>query len=88
MCVLFKIARRMVMKRGQLVAYLKSIARKFKLLLKEEIQMADMYVALIMNKRRTIDQVPAQWKDPVMADLTALGMDGYGNPLSAEPVKQ
>ncbi|MEK6452627.1 CD1375 family protein [Caldifermentibacillus hisashii] len=43
--------------------------------------MVDLYVALIINKRRTIDQVPAQFKDAVLADLNALGLDGYGNPL-------
>lgn len=45
------------------------------------INMVDLYVALIINKRRTIDQVPAQFKDAVLADLNALGLDGYGNPL-------
>lgn len=43
--------------------------------------MVDLYVALIINKRRTIEQVPAQFRDPVMADLTALGLDGNGNPI-------
>lgn len=43
--------------------------------------MVDMYVALIINKRRTIDQVPTQYKEPVLADLTALGLDGFGNPV-------
>lgn len=46
--------------------------------------MVDMYVVLILNKRRTIDQVPAQWRDLVLADLTAIGVDGYGNPLPVE----
>lgn len=45
------------------------------------INMVDLYVALIINKRRTIDQVPAQFKDAVLADLNALGLDGYGNPI-------
>lgn len=30
---------------------------------------------------RTIEQVPAQWRELVLADLTAIGVDGYGNPL-------
>lgn len=47
--------------------------------------MVDMYVALVINKRRTIDQVPTQYKEPVLADLTALGLDRYGNPLPTEP---
>ncbi|WHH58325.1 CD1375 family protein [Petroclostridium sp. X23] len=46
--------------------------------------MVDIYVALIINKRRSIDQVPAQLKDAVLADLTVLGLDGYGNSISAE----
>lgn len=43
--------------------------------------MVDVYVALIVRKRRTIDDVPPQLKDAVMAELTALGLDGNGNPL-------
>jgi hypothetical protein len=69
---------------GQLNECLKNIVNKLELLLRRKIQMVDMYVALIINKRRTIDQVPAQYKDAVLADLTALGVDGYGNPLPTE----
>jgi hypothetical protein len=43
--------------------------------------MVDVYVALIIKKRRTIEQVPAQLKDAVLAELNALGLDGNGNPL-------
>lgn len=43
--------------------------------------MIDLYVALIVAGRRTIDQVPARFRDAVLADLAALGLDGYGNPL-------
>ena len=43
--------------------------------------MVDVYITLIVNKRRTIDQVPAQLKSDVLAGLNALGLDGYGNPL-------
>lgn len=46
--------------------------------------MVDVYVALIINKRRTIEQVPAQLQAAVLAELNALGLDGYGNPLNAE----
>jgi hypothetical protein len=46
--------------------------------------MVDIYVALIVNHRRTIDQVPVQLKTEVLADLAALGLDGYGNPLPSE----
>lgn len=47
--------------------------------------MVDMYVALVMNHRRQIPaggplpMVPVNYSDAVMADLTALGLDGYGN---------
>lgn len=47
--------------------------------------MVDLYVALIVNKRRTILQVPTQFREEVMADLKALGLDGNGNPLPIEP---
>ena len=43
--------------------------------------MVDMYLALVINHRRTINQVPTQFRDAVMADLTALGLDGNGNPI-------
>jgi hypothetical protein len=46
--------------------------------------MVDLYVALIVNKRRTIDQVPTQFKEPVLADLNALGLDGNGDPIVTE----
>jgi hypothetical protein len=49
--------------------------------------MVDLYVALIINKRRTIEQVPTQFQEAVMADLTALGLDGNGNPLPIEPIE-
>lgn len=42
------------------------------------MEMVDLYVALIVNKRRTIGQVPTQFRDAVMTDLTALGLDGNG----------
>lgn len=47
--------------------------------------MVDLYVALIINKRRTISQVPVQFQTAVLADLKALGLDGNGNPLPVEP---
>ena len=43
--------------------------------------MVAIYVALIIYKRRTIETVPAQLRDAVSADLTALGLDGNGNPI-------
>ena len=43
--------------------------------------MVDLYVALIIAGRRTIDQVPAKFRQAVIADLNALGLDEYGNPL-------
>lgn len=43
----------------------------------------DMYVALIIAKRRTIDQVPAHLQEAVLADLAAIGLDGNGDPLQA-----
>lgn len=43
--------------------------------------MVDLYVALIVNKRRTIEQVPSQFKEPVLADLSALCLDGKGDPI-------
>lgn len=43
--------------------------------------MIDVYVSLIIKKRRTIEQVPVQLQAEVLADLNSLGLDGYGDPL-------
>ena len=49
--------------------------------------MLDMYVALVIAGRRTcnpdsvtakVKLVPARWREAVMADLEALGLDGDG----------
>lgn len=87
MCVLFKILIKPV---GQLNEFLRNTVMKFELLSKEELQMVDMYVALVMNQRRQIaaggplPMVPEKYSDAVMKDLTALGLDGYGYPLPTE----
>lgn len=43
--------------------------------------MVSLYVALIINGRRTFDSVPDKLKDAVKADLRSLGLDENGNPL-------
>lgn len=43
--------------------------------------MVALYVALIINGRRSFNQVPAKFKDAVKADLEALGLDQDGNPV-------
>lgn len=43
--------------------------------------MIDGYVALIIAHRRTIDTIMVQFKVAVLADLNAIGLDGYGNPI-------
>ena len=43
--------------------------------------MVALYVALIINGRRTFDRVPAKFKEAVKADLEALGLDENGNPV-------
>ena len=45
--------------------------------------MVDLYVALIINGRRTFEQVPAKFKEGVKADLLVLGLDENGNPIVA-----
>ena len=44
--------------------------------------MVALYVALIINDRRTFDQVPDKFKAAVKADLEALGLDENGNPVN------
>ncbi len=44
-----------------------------------DIIMVDVYVALIVHKLRTIDQVPAHLRPAVLEELKTLGLDGHGN---------
>lgn len=43
--------------------------------------MIALYVALIINGRRSFSQVPTKFKDAVKADLEAIGLDENGNPI-------
>lgn len=43
--------------------------------------MVALYVALIINNRRTFEQVPNKFKEAVKADLEALGLDENGYPV-------
>ena len=49
---------------------------------KEGRTLIDLYVALIIAGRRTIDQVPERYRDAVIAELAALGLDENGNPVN------
>jgi len=44
--------------------------------------MVALYVALIINGRRTFDRVPTKLKEAVKADLEALGLDENGNAVA------
>lgn len=46
--------------------------------------MVDIYVALIVNNRRTYESVPANLQPAVAADLNALGLGTDGKPLPTE----
>lgn len=43
--------------------------------------MVDAYVALIIHKRRELDKIPAHLREAVEKELTALGLDGLGDPI-------
>ena len=43
--------------------------------------MVALYVALIVNDRRTFEQVPAKLKAAVKADLEAIGLDENWNAI-------
>jgi len=43
--------------------------------------MARIYANLIEKGLRTIDQVPARYKEPTLKILNEEGFDGYGKPL-------
>ena len=56
--------------------------------LKGVIEMVDMYTALVIAGRRTCNgenkevvQVPTRYKQAVLDNLTALGLDADGNPI-------
>jgi hypothetical protein len=49
------------------------------------IIMVDVYVALIVHGVRTIDTVPVNLQPAVLAELNAIGLDGYGKPLTTTP---
>ncbi len=41
--------------------------------------MKDLYVALIIAGRRTIDTIPGRYREEVIEELAALGLDENGN---------
>ena len=43
-----------------------------------------IFVSLIVAKRRNIEDVPEHLTVDVLADLEAMGLDGYGNHLIIE----
>lgn len=43
--------------------------------------MVALYEALIINGRRTFDQIPDKFKAVIKADFEALGLDENGNPV-------
>lgn len=63
------------------IAFIASAFYIAKTIMKGGDDMVAIYVALIIYKRRTIETVPAQLRDAVSADLTALGLDGNGDPI-------
>lgn len=55
------------------------------------VSMLDLYVGLVSRQRRTcnpenkkVRQVPKIWKDAVLEDLKALGLDADGMPVKME----
>lgn len=43
--------------------------------------MAKIYRNLIKKKEKTIDDVPARYKEETLKLLAEIGLDGYGQPL-------
>lgn len=55
------------------------------------VNMLDLYVGLVSRQRRTcnpenkkVRQVPKIWRDAVLEDLKALGLDADGMPVKME----
>lgn len=49
-----------------------------------KVYMMQFYVAYIMLGRATVSTIPAQFREPVRAELRALGLDDAGKPLPVE----
>lgn len=43
--------------------------------------MVDLYCALIIAGRRTIDKIPEKYREAVKKELAAVGLDENGNPV-------
>lgn len=43
--------------------------------------MVAIFSGLVAGKRRTIENVPTHLKEFVIADLSVLGLDGFGDPI-------
>lgn len=50
-------------------------------IMKGGVVLVDVYVALIVKGRRSLDQVPLSLKEQVSLELAALGLDGNGNAM-------
>lgn len=57
---------------------------------KGRIKMVDMYIALVMAEKRTcnpenkkVPLVPARYRQQVLEELEAIGLDADGNPIVA-----
>lgn len=57
-------------------------------ILKGGINMIDLYIALVIAGRRTcnienkeVTQVPTRYREAVIEELTAIGLDADGNPI-------
>ena len=73
----------------QMVRKLLEALAFFICILKGEIEMLDMYVALVIAGRRTcnkenkkVRQVAPNYREAVLADLEALGLDADGKPIA------
>ena len=58
-------------------------------ILKGEFNMIDLYIALVIAGRRTcnienkeVTQVPTRYREAVIEELTAIGLDADGNPIA------
>lgn len=63
----------------------------YKFLVKGGVNMLDLYVGLVSRQRRTcnpenkkVRQVPSIWREAVLEDLKALGLDADGMPVKVE----
>ena len=63
----------------ELLKYKIAISRE--IIIGGDLHMVDVYIALIIRGRRTLDMIPSRIREDVRVELEALGLDEKGRPV-------